>query len=75
MVIWVGELIAVMVLPLGMPMPLITCPTESPVVLATLITFDPISTLPELICVVPPLVRLKVGTVVFDSMAHQMVAA
>ena len=74
MVIWVAELIAVMVLPVGMPMPLITCPTESPVVLATLITFDPISTLPELIAVLPPLTRLKVGPVVFVSMAHQTVA-
>lgn len=71
-------MISVIVDPAGIPVPLIICPTESPVLLATVITLLPVCTCAELIEVVPLLVRLKTGVLgvvpVLVSIAHQTVA-
>lgn len=60
----VGEMISVIVAPVGMPVPVTVCPTLRPVVLVTVTTLlvDDILAVELLpICVVPPLVRLKTG--------------
>jgi hypothetical protein len=78
--IWVGEMISVIVtVPAGIPEPVITWPTLSPVLLATVITLFPSCTWDDGILVDAPEVREKTGLLglvpVLVSIAHQTVAA